>query len=52
MLTRNILDENTFLPRKFLIPVESTLKNLLASEDTDNNMQITIEDYGPKVGDT
>ncbi|KAI9711368.1 MAG: hypothetical protein M1812_007217 [Candelaria pacifica] len=42
-------DENTFLPRKFLIPVESTLKSLLAREDTDNNMQITIEDYGPKV---
>lgn len=36
-------------PRKFLIPVESTLKNLLAREDTDHNSQITIEDDGPKV---
>ena len=35
--------------RKFLIPVEATLKNLLSREDTDNNSQITIEDSGPKV---
>ena len=37
------------MPRKFLIDVNSTLKNLLAREDTDHNMQITIEDDGPKV---
>ncbi|KAI9831685.1 MAG: hypothetical protein M1819_004751 [Sarea resinae] len=42
-------DETTQHPRKFLIPVESTLKNLLAREDTDGNMQITIDDGGPKV---
>jgi hypothetical protein len=36
-------------PRKFLIPVEATLKDLLEREDTDKNMQITIEDLGPKV---
>ena len=42
-------DESSLLPRKFLVNVESTLKSLLASEDTDNNMQITIEDDGPKV---
>ena len=36
-------------PRKFLIPVEDTLKALLSREDTDNNVQITIEDDGPKV---
>ena len=36
-------------PRRFLVPVESTLKALLAREDTDNNMQITIDDKGPKV---
>lgn len=32
-----------------MINVESTLKNLLEAEDTDQNMQITIEDQGPKV---
>ncbi|KAI9813190.1 MAG: alpha,alpha-trehalase nth1 [Thelocarpon impressellum] len=42
-------DESSFIPRKFLVNVESTLRNLLAREDTDNNMQITIEDGGPKV---
>jgi neutral trehalase len=36
-------------PRKFLIPVEETLEDLLEREDTDKNMQITIEDLGPKV---
>lgn len=36
-------------PRKFVINVEATLKNLLQREDTDQNMQITIEDQGPKV---
>jgi len=42
-------DEHAVQPRKFLIPVESTIKALLASEDSDNNRQITIEDAGPKV---
>lgn len=42
-------DEVTRVSRKFLIPVESTLNNLLAREDTDHNMQITIDDAGPKV---
>ena len=36
-------------PRKFLIPVDSTLQKLLAQEDADRNEQITIEDQGPKV---
>ncbi|KAL7271190.1 alpha,alpha-trehalase nth1 [Rhizina undulata] len=36
-------------PRKFIVHVESTYKNLLESEDTDKNLQITIEDNGPKV---
>jgi len=36
-------------PRKFLIPVDSTLETLLSREDSDKNMQITIEDQGPKV---
>lgn len=36
--------------RKFFIEdVEGTLDQLLASEDTDSNYQITIEDKGPKV---
>lgn len=42
-------DEVGHESRKFLIPVETTLKELLAREDTDNNMQITIDDAGPKV---
>ncbi|KAK5628572.1 hypothetical protein RRF57_004287 [Xylaria bambusicola] len=35
--------------RQFLIEVDHTLESLRAQEDTDNNMQITIEDTGPKV---
>lgn len=42
-------DEQSIQPRKFLVHVESTLKTLLSREDTDGNMQITIEDEGPKV---
>ncbi|EAL89440.1 alpha,alpha-trehalase [Aspergillus fumigatus Af293] len=33
----------------FLIDVDATLQSLLEREDTDRNMQITIEDAGPKV---
>ncbi|CAN6599209.1 cytosolic neutral trehalase [Trichomonascus vanleenenianus] len=36
-------------PKKFLINVDQTLKDLLESEDTDQNFQITVEDTGPKV---
>lgn len=43
------VDEQTLQPRKFLIPVKETLETLLAREDTDQNMQITIDDAGPKV---
>ncbi|KAJ5770008.1 uncharacterized protein N7511_002059 [Penicillium nucicola] len=42
-------DEASGQPRKFLINVEETLEALLKQEDTDSNMQITIEDLGPKV---
>lgn len=42
-------DEVPAEPRKFLIDVDETLHSLLQREDTDNNMQITIEDVGPKV---
>jgi alpha,alpha-trehalase len=35
--------------RRFLVDVEPTLKSLQEQEDTDQNMQITIEDSGPKV---
>ncbi|PLN84052.1 trehalase-domain-containing protein [Aspergillus taichungensis] len=42
-------DEQPAEPRKFLIDVDETLHSLLQREDTDNNMQITIEDVGPKV---
>jgi alpha,alpha-trehalase len=43
-------DEASGQPRKFLINVDETLEALLKQEDTDSNMQITIEDLGPKVG--
>lgn len=43
-------DESTMQTnRRFLIQVEPTLQSLQSQEDTDNNMQITIEDNGPKV---
>lgn len=45
---RGSLDEHK-QPRKFLVDVDKTLNALLESEDTDRNMQITIEDTGPKV---
>ncbi|KZF19009.1 glycoside hydrolase family 37 protein [Xylona heveae TC161] len=48
-IRRGSHDEKSFKPRKFLIPVESTLNSLLENEDTDRNWQITIDDYGPKV---
>ncbi|KAK9466566.1 trehalase-domain-containing protein [Lipomyces arxii] len=46
---RGSLDADTMKPRKFLVDVNTTLQSLLESEDTDGNMQITIEDLGPKV---
>ncbi|KAI5295730.1 alpha,alpha-trehalase nth1 [Ascosphaera acerosa] len=36
-------------PRRFIIDVERTMNELLAREDTDKNMQITIDDLGPKT---
>lgn len=36
-------------PRQFMIPVESTLHELLAQEDTSKKGQITIADAGPKA---
>ncbi|KAM5513573.1 trehalase [Fusarium oxysporum f. sp. phaseoli] len=36
-------------PRRFLIQVDVVLESLQKQEDTDKNMQITIEDNGPKV---
>ncbi|OQN98613.1 Neutral trehalase [Cryoendolithus antarcticus] len=36
-------------PRRFLINVADTLKLLLSREDTNNNVQITIDDVGPKT---
>jgi neutral trehalase len=43
------VDDTTSEPRRFLIPVDSTLKSLLSREDTDQDIQITIDDNGPKV---
>jgi len=50
-MTTNIepTDDTSSEPCRFLVPVESTLKNLLSREDTDKNVQITIDDHGPKV---
>jgi alpha,alpha-trehalase len=48
-MTDHEIDEASMIPRKFLIDVEDTLQALLEREDTDQNMQITIEDAGPKV---
>ena len=42
-------DESTLSSRKFLIDVDKTIASLLEREDTDQNMEITIEDVGPKV---
>lgn len=42
-------DATSAQPRKFLLDIDETLQNLLEREDTDKNMQITIEDVGPKV---
>ena len=42
-------DALSTIDRKFIIEVDATLKNLLEREDTDDNMQITIDDCGPKV---
>lgn len=42
-------DELGNAPRRYLIDVEHTLKELLSREDTDHNVQITIEDHGPKT---
>lgn len=42
-------DEGLEHNRRFLVQVDATLESLKAQEDTDGNMQITIEDHGPKV---
>ncbi|KAL4808404.1 neutral trehalase [Aspergillus unguis] len=46
---RGSLDPTSGHPRKFLVDVDATLESLLAREDSDRNMQITIEDAGPKT---
>ncbi|KAL3438522.1 neutral trehalase [Aspergillus tetrazonus] len=46
---RGSMDPTSGNPRKFLIDVDATLHSLLEREDSDRNMQITIEDVGPKV---
>ncbi|KAG4433311.1 hypothetical protein IFR05_011208 [Cadophora sp. M221] len=46
---RGSLDASKFESSKFLIPVDSTLRRLELQEDTDGNLQITVEDTGPKV---
>jgi hypothetical protein len=39
-------------PKKFLVPIQETLQNLLQQEDTDKDCKITVEDKGPKVYET
>ncbi|MCJ1307673.1 alpha,alpha-trehalase nth1 [Agyrium rufum] len=46
---RTSQDGAASVPRRFIIPVEETLRDLLEREDTDRNYQITIDDVGPKV---
>lgn len=42
-------DDLNSKPRKFLIDVEDTQRQLVAQEDTDGDFQITVDDVGPKV---
>lgn len=44
-----LLDAQGNTPRRYLINVVDMLNTLLAREDTDHNIQITIEDSGPKT---
>ena len=37
------------IPRIYQVQVEDTLRTLLEREDTDHNVQITIDDHGPKT---
>lgn len=53
-LKRRGSEDDTYLSSKgnrrfFIEDVDQTLDELLRSEDTDSNFQITIEDTGPKV---
>ncbi|KAK0287378.1 alpha,alpha-trehalase nth1 [Friedmanniomyces endolithicus] len=48
-LRRTSHDAQGNTPRRYLCNVEDTLSTLLAREDTDHNIQITIEDHGPKT---
>ncbi|KAH7403082.1 neutral trehalase [Cadophora sp. MPI-SDFR-AT-0126] len=46
---RGSYDETMLGGRKFLVNVDTALEKLRMQEDTDGNLQITIEDKGPKV---
>jgi len=46
------LDEFSLNNRTFVVHVQRTLDSLAAQEDTDGNMQITIDDNGPKARNT
>nr|POF01006.1 neutral trehalase [Quercus suber] len=49
LLTIVASDVHGNAPRRYLIDVDDCLKTLLAREDTDHNIQITIDDSGPKT---
>ncbi|KAL9114136.1 MAG: hypothetical protein Q9227_001908 [Pyrenula ochraceoflavens] len=45
---RSSHDDFSKVPKRFILDVESTRQQLLDREDTDGNMQISIDDDGPK----
>ncbi|KAI8987847.1 neutral trehalase [Mycotypha africana] len=48
-IQRRASHEDKGKKRRFLIDVESTLKQILEQEDTDGDFQITVNDMGPKT---
>ncbi|KAH8697996.1 alpha,alpha-trehalase TreB/Nth1 [Talaromyces proteolyticus] len=48
-MRRSSHDELYSASRQYLVNVNSTIMSLLESEDTDENLEITIEGVGPKV---
>lgn len=43
------IDDNANSDRQFIVPVEATMVALLKNEDIDRDIQITVDDRGPKV---
>lgn len=49
MLINSTADEMSMIPKRFVLNVKTILEQLKDQEDTDKNLQITIEESGPKV---